>query len=89
MPILLIVWIVLGVLTGWLVPRLFKSKPPYGVGVDILASVLSLVGLGLVEWLWMLDALGFRRGWIKLAAAIGDPWGLALLVLWLLRRVRG
>ncbi|MFQ6014894.1 MAG: hypothetical protein ACE5NP_05580 [Anaerolineae bacterium] len=85
--ILTVVLLVVGVLTGWLVPKIFKSEPPYGPGVDIGACVVSTVGLGLIEWLWILPMLGFK-GWIKLGAAIGDPWGLALIVLWLLRKVK-
>jgi len=86
--ILLILWIILGVLSGWLVPKLFKSKPPYGLAADILACTVSIILLGLVEWLWLLPALKFT-GALKLAAAIGDPWGLGLVVLWLIRKIKG
>jgi len=83
-----IIWIIGGALIGWGVPRALKSEPPYGVGVDILASVLAAIALGVPEWLWILPALGFS-GAIKLIAAVGDPLGLSLIVLWLLRRVKG
>lgn len=86
--VLLIIWVLFGALIGWGVPKLFKSEPPYGLWGDILASVLSAVALGLPEWLWILPALKFT-GWLKLAAALGDPLGLSLIMLWILRRVKG
>jgi len=85
---LFLVWIVGGALIGWSVPKLFKSEPPYGLAVDLLASILAAVLLGVVEWSWILPALGFT-GPLKLAAALGDPLGLSLIVLWLLRRAKG
>ena len=51
--ILFIAWIIGGALIGWGVPRLFKSEPPYGLGMDILASVLAAIILGVPEWLWI------------------------------------
>ncbi|MFQ6058257.1 MAG: hypothetical protein ACE5MB_05165 [Anaerolineae bacterium] len=86
--VLLIIWILFGALIGWGVPKLFRSEPPYGLWGDILACVLSAVVLGLLEWIWILPAFGFT-GWLKLAAALGDPLGLALIMLWILRRVKG
>ncbi|RMF27545.1 MAG: hypothetical protein D6759_17490 [Chloroflexi bacterium] len=86
--VLFLVWIVGGALIGWGVPKLFKSEPPYGLAVDLLASILAAVLLGVVEWSWILPALGFT-GPLKLAAALGDPLGLSLIVLWLLRRAKG
>ncbi len=91
MAILVPILVIVGVLTGWLAPMLFKSKPPYGLGVDIAASVLCMVVLGVPEWLWILPAfgMGFESGWLRLAAAVGDPFVLALIVLWLLRKIHG
>jgi hypothetical protein len=86
--LVLVVNLIIAVLTGWLVPLAFKSRRPYGLAGDIVACVLSMVLLGVLEWLWILPALRIT-GWLKLAAAIGDPWGLALIVLWLMRRLRG
>ena len=86
--VLFIAWIIGGALIGWGVPKLFKSEPPYGVGVDILASILAAIALGVPEWLWIMPALGFS-GIINLVAAIGDPLGLSLIILWILRRAKG
>ncbi len=81
------VLIVIGVLNGWGVPLAVKSRRPYGLVGDILASVLSMLAWGLAAWIVVLPALNFT-GWLAIVAAIGDSWGLALLVLWLMRRVK-
>lgn len=85
--LILVVDLIIAVLTGWLVPLAFKSNPPYGLVGDIAACALSMELLAILGWLWLLPAFGIT-GWLKLAAAIGDPWGLALIVLWLMRRLR-
>jgi len=89
MIIIAVVDLVLGALIGWLVPAVLNSDRPYGIGGDVGASAVSAVALGIVEWSWILPALGFTSGWIKVAAAIGDPLGLALIVLWLMRKIQG
>ena len=89
MIVIAVVDLVLGALLGWLVPEMLKSERPYGVGGDVGASAISAVVLGIVEWSWILPAMGFNSGWIKVVAAIGDPLGLALIVLWLMRKMKG
>jgi uncharacterized membrane protein YeaQ/YmgE (transglycosylase-associated protein family) len=79
----------LAVLSGWLVPIIFKSRRPYGVVGDILVCVVVAVALAYVEWTWILPALGFTAGWLSLAAVVGDPLGLAWICLWLMRKIRG
>ncbi len=87
MIVIAVVNLVLGALIGWLVPDMLNSERPYGVGGDVGASVVSAVVIGIIEWAWILPAMGFNSGWIKVAAAIGDPLGLALVVLWLMRKM--
>jgi hypothetical protein len=82
-----VVLLVIGVLSGWGIPLVVKSTRPYGLMGDVLVSTLTLVVLGLVEWMFILPALGFT-GWLAIVAAIGDPWGFALILLWLMRRVK-
>ena len=79
--------IVIGALSGWGIPLAVKSPRPYGLWGDILASTMSMLITGLAEWVFLLPALGIT-GWLAIAIAVGDPWGLALLVLWLMRRVK-
>jgi len=79
--------LLIGILTGWGIPLAVKSSRPYGLLGDLLVSTLTLVILGVVEWVFILPAFGFT-GWLAIVAAIGDPWGLALILLWLMRRVK-
>jgi uncharacterized membrane protein YeaQ/YmgE (transglycosylase-associated protein family) len=80
---------VLAVLSGWLVPIIFKSRRPFGVLGDILVCTVVAVALAYVEWMWILPAIGFeKRGWLPVTAAIGDPLGLGWICLWLMRKIR-
>ena len=79
--------LIVGVVTGWRIPLAVKSERPYGLWGDILASGLSMLTWGLAAWVFVLPALGLT-GWVAIAAAIGDSFGLALLVLWLMRRIK-
>jgi hypothetical protein len=79
----------LAILSGWLVPILFKSRRPFGLGGDILVCLVATVVLSYVEWMWILPAIGFSEGWIAVAAAIGDPLGLGWICLWLMRKIKG
>lgn len=85
--VIAVVLIAIGLLTGWGIPLAVKSERPYGLWGDILASVLSMLTWGLAAWVFVLPALGLT-GWVAIAAAIGDSFGLALLVLWLMRRIK-
>jgi len=78
----------LGLLSGWLLPMLFKSRRPFGLAGDLAVSTVVAAVLAYVEWVWILPAIGFETGWLSIAAAIGDPVGLAWLCLWLMRKIR-
>lgn len=78
---------VIGVLNGWAVPLVVKSERPYGLLGDVLASTLTMLIVGLAEWILILPALGIT-GWLAIVATIGDAWGVGLIVLWLMRRVK-
>ncbi len=79
--------VIIGILNGWGVPLLVKSERPYGLLGDVLASTLTMLVVGLAEWILILPALGIT-GWLAIVAAIGDSWGVGLIVLWLMRRVK-
>jgi hypothetical protein len=86
--LIVVVAAVLGLLSGLLLPPIFRSRRPFGLVGDVLVATVLAAGLAWVEWVWILPALGFETGWISVMAAIGDPVGLAWLALWLMRRVR-
>jgi len=79
---------ILAVLSGWLLPLVFKSRRPFGLWGDIVVSVVVTVVLAYVEWIWILPAIGFSTGWISVAAAIGDPLVLSWICLWLMRKLK-
>lgn len=88
MLIILLVCLVLGVLGGWLVPLLFKSKRPYGLLGDILVCTVVTVVTSFLSWNYIMPALGFEDGWIKVAGATLDPFGFGLISLWLMRKIK-
>jgi hypothetical protein len=86
--IIVFVAAILAVISGWLLPIIFKSRRPYGLLGDILVCTVSTVVLAYLEWVYILPVLGFKPGWIAIAAAIGDPLGLGWVCLWLLRKIK-
>jgi len=89
MIVVAVVNLVLGALIGWLVPEMLHSERPYGIGGDVGVSVVAAVVMGIIEWAWLLPAMGFNSGLIKVVAAIGDPLTLSLILLWLMRKMKG
>ena len=88
MEVALLITAVGSVLATWLLPIAFKSKPPYGVAVDIIVGTV----LG-VAWAWLAyevlsPAIGLS-GWLRLAGSAGDGIGLAAVMLWVLRKIKG
>jgi hypothetical protein len=73
--IIVVVAGILAILSGWLIPV-------------ILVCLVFTVGLAYVEWVWILPAIGFGKGWISIAAAIGDPLIFGWICLWLMRKIK-
>lgn len=87
---MLILFVIVGLLIGWLLPAAFKSKPPYGLAWDLIASVAAMLVFGGVEWFWALGAIGLDHPvWLKVLIALSDPAFGAAIVLWVMRRVKG
>lgn len=82
----LVIWIVSGLLVGALASLVTKGKPPYGLAVDLIASLLTTVAVGLVDF-YLLPRMGIT-GLMRSLASLFDPLGAAVLVLWLLRVVK-
>jgi hypothetical protein len=79
---------ILAIVSGWLIPIIFKSRRPYGLLGDILVCFVPTVVLAYLEWVYILPALGFRPGWLSTAAAIGDPLVLGWICLWIVRKIK-
>ena len=60
----------------------------FSLAGDIAVCLVATVVLAYVEWVWLLPAIGFGKGWIAVAAAIGDPLILGWICLWLMRKIK-
>ena len=78
----------LGLISGLVLPPIFRSRRPFGLIGDVLVATILAAVLAYIEWTWVLPPLGFETGWLSVLAAIGDPVGLAWMALWLMRRLR-
>lgn len=88
--VMLILFVIVGLLIGWLLPAAFKSKRPYGLNGDLIASVAAMLAFGVLEWFWLLDAIGLGHPvWLKMLFAVIDSAFGAAIVLWIMRRVKG
>ncbi len=81
--IMVVVWVVLGLLCGWLAGMLWKSARPFGMEGDLIAGFLTVVIVGLADW-FLLPAIGIH-GISVLIIAILEPVIGAFLVFWLMR----
>ena len=86
--VLLLVTVVGSVLVTWLLPMAFKSEPPYGVAVDIGAGTAAAVIWALVAYQVVSPLIGLQ-GMAALLLSAGDAIGLAAVMLWVLRRIKG
>jgi hypothetical protein len=76
------------ILVTWLLPKAFSSEPPYGMVVDIgIGTALGLVW-AIIAYLIVAPAIGLE-GVANLILSSLDAIGLAAVVLWVLRRIKG
>jgi hypothetical protein len=87
MVVLLLVTVVGSVLITWLLPMAFKSKPPYGLAVDIGVGTGVGIVWSLVAYRLLSPLIGLR-GWLALAMSAGDAIGFAAVMTWVLRRIK-
>ena len=87
MPVLLLITIVGSVLVTWLLPKAFKSEPPYGTAVDILAGTVAAVIWAVIGYQVISPMIGLE-GWPRLLLSALDAIGLAAVMLWVLRRIK-
>ena len=85
--VLLLITAVGSVLITWLLPMAFKSKPPYGLAVDIGAGTVVGIAWSLVAYLILSPLIGLK-GWLALAMSALDAIGFAAVVTWVLRQIK-
>jgi uncharacterized membrane protein YeaQ/YmgE (transglycosylase-associated protein family) len=81
--ILMVAMIVVGLLMGWIAGFIWKDNRPIGVQGDYIASVITAIVIGLIDW-FVIPAMGFRDSLRNLGVAL-EPAISALIVLWLIR----
>jgi hypothetical protein len=86
--VLLLITVPGSILITWLLPLAFKSKPPYGAAADIIAGTVAAIIWAIVAYQVVSPAIGLK-GWLALALSAGDAIGLAAVMLWVLRRIKG
>jgi len=83
---LLLTMTAVGLLIGWLAGIIWKGRRPIGLAGDLITAVLSAIVLGLLDW-YVIPAMGFSDSMRNLGVAL-EPAILALLVLWIIRKVK-
>ncbi len=88
MEILLVIvgMVIVGLIMGFVAGLIWKDNRPIGVAGDYIASVITTVFLGLIDW-YLIPALGFSNT-IKIIGIIFEPPLSALLVLWIIRKAK-
>ena len=84
--ILIAAMIVVGLIMGWVAGLIWKNKRPIGVRGDYIASVITAVAVGLMDW-YVIPAMGFSDSMRNLGVALEPALG-ALLVLWIIRMAK-
>jgi len=80
---LVLAMIVVGLLMGWIAGFIWKNQRPIGVQGDYIASVITAVAVGLMDW-YVIPAMGFSTGLRNMGVALEPALG-ALIVLWIIR----
>jgi uncharacterized membrane protein YeaQ/YmgE (transglycosylase-associated protein family) len=75
-----------GLIIGWLAGQLWKGQRPYGVRGDYLAAIITAVAVGLMDW-YFIPLLGFSDN-LKIMGIATEPALSALIVLWVMRKVK-
>jgi uncharacterized membrane protein YeaQ/YmgE (transglycosylase-associated protein family) len=88
MEILLVIvgMVIVGLIMGFVAGLIWKDNRPIGVTGDYIASVITTVLVGLLDW-YLIPALGFSDT-IKIIGIIFEPALSALLVLWIIRKAK-
>jgi uncharacterized membrane protein YeaQ/YmgE (transglycosylase-associated protein family) len=83
---LVLAMIAVGLLMGWIAGFIWKDNRPIGVSGDYIASVITAIVLGLIDW-FVIPAMGFSDNMRNLGIATEPALG-ALLVLWIIRKAK-
>jgi len=83
---LVLAMIIVGLLIGWIAGLIWKDRSSSDARRDYIVSVIATVATGLLDW-FVVPAMGFSEGLRNVATAI-EPAGMALIVLWIIRKAK-
>jgi uncharacterized membrane protein YeaQ/YmgE (transglycosylase-associated protein family) len=83
---LVLAMIAVGLIIGWIAGLIWKDRSPEDARRDYIVAVVATVITGLLDW-FVVPAMGFSDGLRNIATAI-EPAGMALIVLWLIRKAK-
>lgn len=84
--ILIAAMAVVGAVIAFLAGLIWKDNRPIGVSGDYIASILSAIIMGFVDW-FLIPAMGFGDT-IRWLGVIFEPPAAALIVLWIIRKAK-
>jgi len=83
---LVLAMIAVGLIIGWVAGLIWKDRNAEDARRDYIVAVVATVITGLLDW-FVVPAMGFSDSLRNIATAI-EPAGMALIVLWLIRRAK-
>ena len=84
--ILIIAMVVVGLIIGWVAGFIWKDRSPEDARRDYIVSIIAAVATGLLDW-FVIPAMNFSDTLRNIAVAL-EPAGMALLVLWIIRKAK-
>jgi len=84
--ILLIVMVLVGLLIGAIASLIWKENKPLGAAGDYVVAVICTIAVGLIDW-YVIPAMGFSNT-MKYLGVASEPAITALIVLWIVRKVK-
>ncbi len=86
--VMVVIWVVIGLLMGLLAGSIWKGVRPIGEARDYLLSIAASAVTGLIGW-YIMPLPPFNiTGAMRFAIVIIEPALVALLVLWLVRKLK-
>lgn len=84
--ILVVAMIAVGLIIGWLAGLIWKDRSPDAARTDYIVAIIAAVATGLLDW-FVVPAMGFSDTLRNIATAT-EPAGMALLILWIIRKAK-
>jgi len=78
--------VLVGLLMGAIAGLIRKENRPLGAGGDYAVAVITAIVVGLLDW-YVIPAMGFSNS-IKYLGVAMEPALSALLVLWIVRKIK-